>query len=205
MKKFVSGVLTGAILTSSLALAATYVAEDVSFKIFVNGQEFTSAPALAINGSTYLPLRAVGDVLGIPVNWNSELNQVEVGTMPTSFDKYEVENYIVGTVWNEGFWFLREYVEGGLEEYYMSDYISVFADSADEKVDVNKITKKILDTKSTIEAYNNEFNGNDKWDAFYKEYNRLYALVESNSFNKDNYDTTFFVKVRDEFCESLNK
>ena len=79
MKKFVSGILTGAILTSSLAFAASYVAEDVGFKIFVNGKEFTSAPAVAINGSTYLPLRAVGDVLGIPVNWNSELNQVEVG------------------------------------------------------------------------------------------------------------------------------
>lgn len=79
MKKFVSGLLTGILLSSSIAFAATYVAEDVSFKIFVNGKEFTSAPAVAINGSTYLPLRAMGEVLGVPVEWNSELGQVEVG------------------------------------------------------------------------------------------------------------------------------
>lgn len=79
MKKFISGLLAGAFLTSSIAFAATYVAEDVSFKIFVNGKEFTSAPAVAINGSTYLPLKAVGEALNIPVNWNSESGQVEVG------------------------------------------------------------------------------------------------------------------------------
>lgn len=79
MKKFVSGLLAGVTLASSIAFAATYVAEDVTFKIFVNGKEFTSAPAVALNGSTYLPLKAVGDALGVVVKWNSELGQVEVG------------------------------------------------------------------------------------------------------------------------------
>lgn len=79
MKKFISGLLAGVTLASSIAFAATYVAEDVTFKIFVNGKEFTSAPAVALNGSTYLPLKAVGDALGVAVKWNSDLGQVEVG------------------------------------------------------------------------------------------------------------------------------
>lgn len=79
MKKFILGTITGVALASTVALAATYIAEDASFKVFVNGEEFTSSKAVVIDGSTYLPLRAMGDVLGVPVNWNNELRQVEVG------------------------------------------------------------------------------------------------------------------------------
>lgn len=81
MKKFITGVITGAILTSTIALAVSYVAEPASFKVLVNGKEFTSdPPAMVINDRTYLPLRAVGDALGVPVEWNEELRQAEVGT-----------------------------------------------------------------------------------------------------------------------------
>lgn len=80
MKKFILGTLTGAIFTSTIALAASYIAQDASFKVMVNGNEFTSSKAVVIDGSTYLPLRAIGDVLGVPVNWNDQLRQVEVGT-----------------------------------------------------------------------------------------------------------------------------
>ena len=80
MKKFISGIITGALLTSSIALAASYVAEPASFKVLVNGKEFTSdPPALVVEGRTYLPLRAMGDALGVPVVWNDELKQAEVG------------------------------------------------------------------------------------------------------------------------------
>ena len=58
-KMLASGIL-GAILSGSVALAAVYTAEPASFKVLVNGQEFTSdPPAMVINGSTYLPLRAM--------------------------------------------------------------------------------------------------------------------------------------------------
>ncbi len=79
MKKFILGLVSGIVLASTIVLAASYVAEDASFKVFVNGKEFTSSKAVVIDGSTYLPLRAMGDVLGVPVNWNNELHQVEVG------------------------------------------------------------------------------------------------------------------------------
>lgn len=85
MKKFISGVVTGAILTGSIALAATYSGETAPFKILVNGKDFTSdPPALVIDERTYLPLRAVGDALGVPVEWNEEARQVEVGAKAPS-------------------------------------------------------------------------------------------------------------------------
>lgn len=80
MKKFVSGVVAGAILTGSVGYAAQYIAETATFKVMVNGKEFVSdKPTVAIDGSTYLPLKAIGEVLGVPVAWNADLNQVEVG------------------------------------------------------------------------------------------------------------------------------
>ena len=90
MKKFISGAMTGAILAGSIAFAASYVAEPASFKVLVNGKEFVSdPPALVVEGRTYLPLRAMGDALGVPVNWNAELRQAEVGNSAPVAEKNE--------------------------------------------------------------------------------------------------------------------
>lgn len=82
MKKFITGVLVGAMLFSVIGTAAiSYVADVAGFKVLVNGEEFVSdPPALVVEGRTYLPLRAMGDALGVPVNWNAELGQAEVGS-----------------------------------------------------------------------------------------------------------------------------
>lgn len=82
MKKFIFGVIIGVMLTSTISFAVSYVAEPAPFKVVVNGKEFTSdPPAMVINDRTYLPLRAIGDALGVPVEWNEELRQAEVGTI----------------------------------------------------------------------------------------------------------------------------
>lgn len=83
MKKFLSGLFLGAIVFTSIGVfAVSYVAEPATFKIMVNGKEFVSdKPALVVEGSTYLPLRAIGEALGVPVTWNAELMQAEVGTV----------------------------------------------------------------------------------------------------------------------------
>jgi hypothetical protein len=85
MRKFISGTIVGALLASTVAFAASYVAEPATFKVMVNGKEFNSdPPALVVENRTYLPLRAMGDALGVPVEWNAELNQAEVGTTPSA-------------------------------------------------------------------------------------------------------------------------
>lgn len=81
MKKFLSGFIAGAVLFASIgAVAVSYVANPADFKVLVNGKEFISnPPALVVEGKTYLPLRAMGEALGVPVNWNEGLRQAEVG------------------------------------------------------------------------------------------------------------------------------
>ena len=211
MKKFICGLLTGVLICGTAAFAANYEAVTAGFKVLVNGKEFTSdPPALVVEGRTYLPLRAIGDALGVPVNWNDELGQAEVGMVTSGgegqigLDPNAVSNYLVGDVWNDGFWFLGTYLDGSYVEY-MDMYIKTFADSADEEFDVSKIVNHILGTKATIETYNNSFKDNEKWVAFYNEYMRLYDLVESGAYTKDNYDTTFFTKVRDDFCNDITE
>ncbi len=100
MKKFILGLVLGALIFSVAGVfAASYVADVAGFKVLVNGKEFVSdPPALVVEGRTYLPLRAMGDALGVPVNWNAELGQAEVGITPQTGegtgiidDKYYVE------------------------------------------------------------------------------------------------------------------
>ncbi|MCL1855699.1 MAG: copper amine oxidase N-terminal domain-containing protein [Clostridia bacterium] len=81
MKRFLCGFLAGALLFSAVgAMAAAYDATAAGFKVFVNGKEFHSdPPAVVIEGRTFLPMRAMGDALGVKVEWNEELRQVEVG------------------------------------------------------------------------------------------------------------------------------
>lgn len=76
--------MAGAVVCSCVGIAAvTYTAVPVDFKVLVNGEEFVSdPPALAVDGRTYMPLRAMGEALGVPVNWNEKLHQAEVGTVP---------------------------------------------------------------------------------------------------------------------------
>lgn len=92
MKKFISGFIVGALIFSMLGVfaAVSYVANPVDFKVMVNGKEFVSdPPALEVDGRTYLPLRAIGEALNVPVNWNEELRQAEVGNTATTANKNE--------------------------------------------------------------------------------------------------------------------
>jgi len=86
MKKFICGFCAGTLLSGCMGvLAITYLAAPAEFKVLVNGTEFISdPPTLVVEGRTYLPLRAMGEALGIPVNWNDELGQAEVGQVSTS-------------------------------------------------------------------------------------------------------------------------
>lgn len=88
MKKFILGFVAGALIFGAIGVfAASYVADVADFKVLVNGKEFISdPPALVVEGRTFLPLRAIGDALGVPVNWNEELQQAEVGITPQTGD-----------------------------------------------------------------------------------------------------------------------
>lgn len=87
MKKVFLGIVIGLILSICLTPFAAdvtqFIALKAGFPILVNGVEFKSdKPIVTINGSTYLPLRAIGDATGVKVNWNAGKGQAEIGAGP---------------------------------------------------------------------------------------------------------------------------
>lgn len=86
-KNFVKGFITGALVFGTVTSFAsvTYNAITAGFPILINGETWKSdKPVVVIDGSTYLPLKAIGEVLNVKVNWNNDLRQVEIGESPIS-------------------------------------------------------------------------------------------------------------------------
>lgn len=86
MKKIIAGFIAGALFASIAAYAANEImATQAEYPILVNGVQYksTDKPALNVNGSTYLPLRAMAEVLGVPVKWNQDSRQVEINSAST--------------------------------------------------------------------------------------------------------------------------
>lgn len=57
-----------------------YLLVKAEYPVYVNRQAYTSGeqPILNYQGSTYVPMRSVGDILGADVQWNSELKRSEI-------------------------------------------------------------------------------------------------------------------------------
>lgn len=84
MKKIICGIVIGMLLVS-VGYAAGYSAQQANFKVFVNGTEKSNwgdVPPLVVNGRTMLPLKAVGEALGVNVRWDGSNNCVIVGSEP---------------------------------------------------------------------------------------------------------------------------
>jgi len=81
---FAAGLLVGgALMTAWPALAATvrtFVATEANYPVYVNGVPYVDVdrPILNVDGSTYVPLRAVGELLGAQVEWSDSLRQVDI-------------------------------------------------------------------------------------------------------------------------------
>jgi len=83
LKDFTIGMLIGSLLFGIIPTIAntvkTFVAEEATFPILVDGQEVKlDMSAVTIEGRTYLPLRTLGNILGVKVDWNDEKGQVEI-------------------------------------------------------------------------------------------------------------------------------
>ncbi len=94
-----TGIIIGVLLTG-VAFAASNInisavmARDINIKYNGELQEFTDANGavvypVMVNGSTYLPVRAVAELVDLPVSWNGETRTVFLGTT-----KGEVSNEI---------------------------------------------------------------------------------------------------------------
>lgn len=86
---FISGVVASVLVFSLVGTAAATVGKRTAeldyndIKLYINGQPVTPKDAngntvepFAINGTTYLPVRAVGAALDMNVNWDATTNSV---------------------------------------------------------------------------------------------------------------------------------
>ncbi|NLD47054.1 MAG: hypothetical protein GX660_07625 [Clostridiaceae bacterium] len=82
MKRLLSGLIIGGIISTSVLAFADVQKWDAlkaTFKVLVDGKDFVAEyPTVAIEGRTYLPLKAVGDALGVSVQWNAAESRVEI-------------------------------------------------------------------------------------------------------------------------------
>lgn len=95
MKKFILGVIVGAMLFSIIPISATieeYICYKADYKVMINGEEYISEdlPVLNYKGNTYAPFRSILEKAGLEVAWNAELGQAEVSS-PTSAQNNNVE------------------------------------------------------------------------------------------------------------------
>ena len=108
LKVFLIGACSSVILIGSVSFAAQYSDTVQRFynniKISLNGTEITPkdingnvVEPFIIDGTTYLPVRAVGNALGLNVDWNGETNTVILSNEPIQKEEevsYEpIEDY----------------------------------------------------------------------------------------------------------------
>lgn len=100
-KGFIIGLLFGVCLmltTSSLASSIKeFVLNKAEYPIFVNDNLYESSdlPILNYEGHTYVPLRALTELLGVQINWNEELRQVEITRGMIPLENKAFRNIIV--------------------------------------------------------------------------------------------------------------
>lgn len=75
--KLIVAILAAFTITVS---GATYTLTSASYPINVNGQKLSVEP-LNLNGNTYLPLRAISQAAGVPIEWDNAKKSVEITTV----------------------------------------------------------------------------------------------------------------------------
>lgn len=82
MKSYVKGVITGTIITAMATASVASLAESVEvffnkIKVTVNGQP-VYADNVLINGKTYVPLRAISEILNKEVLWDGQTSTAAI-------------------------------------------------------------------------------------------------------------------------------
>lgn len=107
----VVGLTIGTALAANTPTVKNLVANYMGIKLVVNGVQVTPKDGngnvvdpFIVDGTTYLPVRAVGEALGLDVNWDGETKTVYIGEIPgqginwmTKLPPYQVHR---GTVYD---------------------------------------------------------------------------------------------------------
>lgn len=96
LKGFAIGAVCAAIVCTSSVFAQsmqkTFTAYFDNIKVMVNGEEKnlkdtngSDIEPFIVDGTTYLPVRAISELLGMPVNWDGNSKTVYIGEVPEKF------------------------------------------------------------------------------------------------------------------------
>lgn len=100
-KYLLCGITAGAMLVTTSPAIATQITQNISavynnIKIVVDGKQVTTDShnePFIYNGTTYLPVRAVGEAVGKEVTWDSNTNTVYLGArLENTDDKTQLKN-----------------------------------------------------------------------------------------------------------------
>lgn len=91
-KHVTCGVVMGAMLATAVPATASQITKSIqatynNIKIIVDGQQVSTNKnnePFIYNGTTYLPIRAVGEAVGKQVSWDGRTNTVYLGDSPVS-------------------------------------------------------------------------------------------------------------------------
>lgn len=101
MKKFLIGIIVGAVLSFSASVYADDIASLVGkeiqgeFPVKVNGEKLANNAAV-VDGTSYLPVRAIGDALNMEVSFDPEQGielKEKVEQAPVTDDKLTVRHF----------------------------------------------------------------------------------------------------------------
>lgn len=107
MKKYVIGIIIGTLISSSVFAVAntpeSFTALKATFPVFVGGSEFKSndKPVVVINRSTYMPLKAIGEVLDKEIKWNEQLKRVDIGETPKTGEIITFSNITTKVIYDK--------------------------------------------------------------------------------------------------------
>ena len=106
MKRFVTGLITGILIASSISVFAASKIKSAVFapdiKIEVNGKQISSAPISIVlegqtNGSNYVGTKALAEALGATVSWDGATRKIIVTSgSQASTDTYTVTKVVDG-------------------------------------------------------------------------------------------------------------
>lgn len=209
---FVSGILVSALVFSLLGTAAatigsrTLTADYNDIKIELNGQQLTPTDAagnpvepFAVNGTTYLPVRAVGDALGIDVDWDGATSTVLLSSSPdiTTEELYaSIDKMGFYKILQQSFDKLETFFDGevkGLMPLTINKTLQSgpYAGMTFYEADKEQLASSLMLVESHYEACDGFLSDDDLLLVF--EYRRLNSLANTHNeafFNNPNMDTS---------------
>lgn len=218
MKQRIQGIIIGMLISTVLFNGFVYAAQnnDVvqrifnNIKITLNGNEIipkdvngNSVEPFIIDGTTYLPVRAIGNALGLNVDWDSSTN-----TVVLSDPKYKAESEYPEA----------EYIKGEVVPLYINPKLEY----KDNKLNVLSYEKK-YDKSFFLKMYGEFSNmGNyfvkldtlyDIYPSYKEELSSKLSNMEINSYENEPYvmlvniiqyfkqrNVEFDIKYNDEFA-----